>query len=46
MAGWCHRHDIGGKKARIYAVVVQDKSIFHQNGDEWKEAVVAHRGIQ
>ena len=43
MADRCHRHDIGGKKARIYDRGTRRVHI-SQNGDEWKEAVVARRG--
>ena len=32
VAGRRRRHDIGGKKVRIYAVVVQDESIFLRTG--------------
>ena len=43
VAGRCYRHDIGGKKARIYDRGAGRVHI-SQNGDERKEAVVARRG--
>ena len=45
VAGRCHRHDIGGKKAQIYDRGAGRVHI-SQNGDEWKEAVVARRGTR
>ena len=37
---------ISWAKRRRFTIVVQDESIFLRTGDEWKESVVARRGIQ